>query len=303
LVDDVTLAEDRFTLGMRGSKEIVLPLEAVRSVALEPDLVMSSFKEALAHPSPDIDRIFVKVEKQIEVVKGLVTALDDKELSFEFDGEKRRLPRERLHGLVLAQAGAPRKDPATITLINGSRLTGKIVALSDGELQLELAGGSKPAITLQSIERIDLRSPRLTYLSDLDPVAEREETILTLPKPWQRNRSVSGKPLTLGNQTFASGLGVHARSELEFEVPAGFDLFVATVGIDAAAQGKGDCEFTVVGDGKSLWSQRVRATDAPLPIRIEIKGIKRLTLRVDPGVDFDLGDHGDWCDARLLKSK
>lgn len=303
LVDSIALANDLFTVALSGGKEMVLPLDAVRCVRLEPDLAMASFKEALAHPVADLDRIFVKVDKQIDVVKGLILTLDDDELSFQFDKETRKLPRERLHGIVLAQAGEPKSQPATVHLVNGSRVAGKVASLADGELQLELQGGAKASLSLESVERIDLRSPRLAYLSDLEPASVKEEAIFTLARPWQRDRSVTGKTLTLGMRTFARGLGVHAKSELTFDVPEGFDLLVATVGIDAGAGGKGDCEFEIAGGERTLWQQRIKSSDEPQAVRVELEGMKRITLRVNPGADFDLGDHADWCDARFLKSK
>jgi hypothetical protein len=303
LVDSIALANDRFTVALSGGKEMALPLDAVRSVRLEPDLVMASFKEALAHPVADRDRIFIKVDKQIDIVRGLILTLDDAELTVQFDKETRKIPRERLHGIVLAQASDPKGQPAIVQLANGSRIAGKVASLTDGELQLELQGGAKALLSLESVERIDLRSPRVAYLSDLEPVSVKEETIFTLARPWQRDRSVTGKTLTLGQRTFSRGLGVHAKSELTFDVPEDFDLFVATVGIDAGAMGKGDCDLQLLDGNRSLWQHRIKGSDAPLAVRVELRGVKRLTLLVHPGADFDLGDHADWCDARFLKSK
>lgn len=303
LVDAIALADDRFTVTLTGGKEIVLPLDAVRCVRLEPDLQMASFKEALAHPSAEFDRIFVKVDKQIDVVKGLILALDDAELTIQFNKQTRQLPREQVHGIVLAQAGEPKLQPASVQLANGSRVVGKVASLADGELQLELPGGAKSALSLDSVERINLRSPRVAWLSDLDPASVKEETILTLARPWQRDRSVTGKTLTLGTKAFSRGLGVHSRSELTYEVPDGFDLFVATVGIDASAGGKGDCQFELLDGNRSLWQLRIKGSDSGQSVSVELKGVKQLTLLVDPGSDFDLGDHADWCDARFLKSK
>jgi hypothetical protein len=143
----------------------------------------------------------------------------------------------------------------------------------------------------------------LRWLSDSDPAAVREETLLTLPRPWQRDKSVAGKPLTLGKQEFARGIGVHARSELTFAVPEGFDLFLATVGIDASTQGRGDCIVKVLLDGEEAFAQRLKGTDSPVQIKIELKKAKQLTLVVEPGADLDFADHLNWCDARWLKSK
>jgi hypothetical protein len=303
LVDAIALADDRFTVTLTGGKEMVLPLDAVRCVRLEPDLQMASFKEALAHPSAEFDRIFVKVDKQIDVVKGLILALDDSELTIQFNKQTRQLQREQVHGIVLAQAGEPKLQPASVQLANGSRIVGKVASLANGELQLELPGGAKASLSVESVERISLRSPRVAWLSDLEPASVKEETILTLARPWQRDRSVTGKTLTLGTKAFSRGLGVHSRSELTYEVPDGFDLFVVTVGIDASAGGKGDCQFELLDGNRSLWQQRIKGSDPGQSVSVELKGVKQLTLLVDPGSDFDLGDHADWCDARFLKSK
>ena len=96
---------------------------------------------------------------------------------------------ERLHGIVLAQAGDPKSQPAMVQLANGSRVAGKVASLADGELQLELQGGAKASLSLDSVERIELRSARLTFLSDLDPVSVKEETIFTPARAWQRAAS------------------------------------------------------------------------------------------------------------------
>ena len=67
--------------------------------------------------------------------------------------------------------------------------------------------------------------------------------------------------------------------------------------------GNGDCEMVVEGDGIRLWSKRVRASDDPEPIVINIEGIQEVALIVLPGENFDLGDHADWADIRFTKSE
>ncbi len=301
LANEVLLQNDKFTVSLAGGKEMVLPLEAARCLRLEPDLDFSSFNEALAKPSAAQDKIFVKVEKQIDAIAGLVLELTATELTFERDGTEHKLPRDRVHGIVLAQAGEPKLSSATVQLTNGSRLAARITGLQEGELQLELQGGAKAALPFNSVDRIDLRSSRMSYLSDLDPVTVTEAPILGADFPWRRDRSASGKPLTLGTREFSRGIGVHANSELEFEIPTGFTSFVVTVGIDAAGQARGDCEVEILGDDRSLWSQRVRGTEEAKLVQVDLKGARRLMLRVKGGEDYDFGDHVDWADARFLK--
>jgi hypothetical protein len=136
--------------------------------------------------------------------------------------------------------------------------------------------------------------------------------LVTFAKPWRRDRSVAGGVLSLPQhdestnqrrvRRFDKGLGVHARSRLTFEVEDGFDQFAAVIGIDAETQGRGDCEFVVLADGREVYRQRVRGDDAPRDVNLDIAGVKRLTLLVEAGEELDLADHADWGDARLLKS-
>ena len=77
---------------------------------------------------------------------------------------------------------------------------------------------------------------------------------------------------------------------------------VATVGIDAETEGRGDCVMRVEGDGIALWSQRIRGDDNAVEIDVDISGIREVALIVDPGEQFDLADHADWAEARFLKT-
>ena len=41
--------------------------------------------------------------------------------------------------------------------------------------------------------------------------------------------------------------------------------------------------------------------DAPLPIEVDIAGVKRLKIVVDYGQNLDTGDWLNLCDARIVK--
>jgi hypothetical protein len=126
---------------------------------------------------------------------------------------------------------------------------------------------------------------------------------VTLPRQWQRDKSVMGKPLTLGSRVFEKGIGVHARSSLTYAAEGKYDLLVAVIGIDAETGGKGDCIFTVLGDGQPLFTQRMKGVDAAQEVSVPIDGIQDIVLVVEPGADLDLADHADWCDVRFIKNK
>jgi len=46
------------------------------------------------------------------------------------------------------------------------------------------------------------------------------------------NLSVGGNPLTVDNREYADGIGTHATSIIEYDIPEGYDAFCSTVGLD-----------------------------------------------------------------------
>jgi hypothetical protein len=173
--------------------------------------------------------------------------------------------------------------------------------MTGGALRLAIAEKAAVIVPWADVRRVSIFSSRLVYVSDLEPVEVAEQPVVTFPKPWRRDRSVDGGTLTVGGRTFAEGIGVKPRSELTFAVDDRYELLTATVGIDAEAAGRGDCEFVVLGDGRELARKQVSSTGGPQDVKVDVRGVRRLTLLVEPGRNLDLGDHADWCDPCLIR--
>jgi hypothetical protein len=96
------------------------------------------------------------------------------------------------------------------------------------------------------------------------------------------------------------GIDMPANSEIEFELNGSYDNFAALVGIDDEVNNnEAAVEFVVLGDGKELWkSDGMKKSDGTRALKVEVKNVKRLTLRVRR-----VGEGGrvfaDWVDARL----
>jgi hypothetical protein len=239
----------------------------------------------------------------VQAIDGLVESLDAQEVAFEWQGKIRKIPRRNLQGIVLAVIGKPPQleRSAQVTFQSGASVLGKIVSLADSKLKMEIAPKVQAVFHWPAVSKVVVRSSRLAYLSDLDPLEALDEPIATYAMPWQRNKSVSGKPLIMAGRTYENGLGVHARNLLRYELGGRFDEFSATIGLDASSAGRGDCIFVVQADGREIHRQRVRGLDAPRDIKLDVRGAQQLTLLVDPGEDLDLADHADWANARLLR--
>ena len=136
------------------------------------------------------------------------------------------------------------------------------------------------------------------YLSKLD--------ITQIQQGWgepQKDKSVDGNPLKIGDQKFKYGVGTHAKSIFKINLAGGTERFLAFVGVDMENDDntKGTVVFEIIGDGKSLWkSEILKPKMAPVKVDLSLKGVKQLILMVndaDGSMDYD---HADWADAKFI---
>jgi hypothetical protein len=300
----VTIASERCQIAWEFGEKLSLPIDVVKAVRFDPQTRHDAFEEALKTPSTENDRLFVRVEDKVQMVSGLVEELAADKVVFQFQGKQQTLPREKLFGIVTAQIGgaASTAGHSLIELRDGSSFSGIPQTLAEGILELKVAGSGKVSVPWASVARISVRSTRLAYLSELDPTEVVEQSLVTTPRPYRRDRSVGGRTLTLGQRSFEKGLGTHALCKLTFAADGKFDTFAATLGIDAETEGRGDCIFSVLADGKEIFAKRFKGADPAHDLKLDVRGAKLLTLLVEPGEDLDLADHANWCDARLIRS-
>ena len=116
------------------------------------------------------------------------------------------------------------------------------------------------------------------------------------PRP---DRSIEGKPLTLGGRTFAEGIGTHAASRLNLRLDRA-TAFDATVGVDDETGGRGSVEFVVRVDDRVRWRSGVlRGGGAPKAVHVDLTGATSLALEATDGGDGNGYDHADWAGARV----
>lgn len=117
-------------------------------------------------------------------------------------------------------------------------------------------------------------------------------------------RSVDGGPITMGGKVFTKGVGTHAAGLIELNLDGKADEFTAVVGASDRQKGTASSvEFTVQGDGKTLWSSGVMTPDTPpKPVSVKLAGVKKLSLRVGDGGNGIPYDHANWADASIRYS-
>ena len=128
----------------------------------------------------------------------------------------------------------------------------------------------------------------------------------------QARLSVLGKPLRLGDKTYARGVGTHSESVMLFRADGDVKAFDAVVGIDRETQeypdswrtGKnwGSCSFRVYADWKLVYDSGViKEKDPPKAVHVDLKGAEWILLECSDGGHWAgyLCGHGDWADARF----
>ncbi len=243
-----------------------------------------------------------------ETVEGTLESIDAKGLKFRSAllGDL-EVGFDRLAAIAFAaQAGAAPKLPDGIVAIahtdDGGTVSGQLKGLKAGAADLQAAFGAPISLRLDRLLSIEFRGGRLVYLSDLDPAEARETPFFDLVWRYRRDRSVDGNPLRIGERTYRKGLGCHSRCELTYDLGRAYTRFLADVGIDAEVGDKGNVDIQVLVDGKPKFERKgITGKDAPLPVAVDVAGASRLTLLVDFGGDFDICDHLDWANARLIR--
>jgi len=246
---------------------------------------------------------------------GVVRGLERTQLLFDIDEllQVKPFPTHYIKGVRLADAARDRKIKWSgevevfLWTRDGSVVQGKLTGIRLGRWQLNPAWNrdSLLEVDLNEIALVQTLGGQVQYLSQLAPVEVKEQTLLAPPQPYRMDRSCQGDAISIAGNRYPWGIGVHAESEITFDLNRRFQEFRADVGIDTRSGERGSVQFIVLGDGKQLYaSPIVRGSDPrPRPVRVPVRGVKLLTLKVTDGGDLDLGDVANWGSARVLRGE
>jgi alpha-galactosidase len=114
--------------------------------------------------------------------------------------------------------------------------------------------------------------------------------------------ALAGPPLRVAGRVFESGIATHAPAVWKLPLEGKATEFRAWVGVQEYPDnpGVGSVEFIVRGDGRELWRSGVlRGKDPAREVRVNLAGVKDLTLKVTDGGDGNSSDHADWLEAAI----
>jgi len=271
------------------SKSLRLPFRVVAGVRLvqgdEHAKSAELFDSSLESRLPGQDVLVTRGPEEVKSLRGRLEELDAERGSFVFGDRPRVFQNEKLYGIVFA-AGVAKDTAYTMTayLADGSSFSGELEEADAQVLRVKASFESMVELPVSTVAKLSIRSPRVVYLSDLTTTSQRVEGVVHRPWPVRKDRAVSARALSIDGRVFDKGLGVHSLTELVFNIAGAYESFAATIGIDDVVRPLGSVVFRVSGDGRELFdSGEVRGLDEPRDVRVDVSGVRSLTLTVDYG--------------------
>lgn len=266
---------------------------------------------ALKNRSAEFDQVVVDTGEDQVIVSGLLERVTEEKVELNYEGESRKISRSIVLAIVTAdlKPDPPSMTMGTFEMVDGSKIEGGIASYADGVISVMLDRRNPIQLDASFIKNLTVKSDRIAFLSSMTPIEVDQRAYFGVERPWQADKNTKGSTLTLNSSksdkplVFRRGIGTQSYSRLSFDVPEGFDRFTSIVGIDAGTQGKGDCQVVVQADGIEVWQGRVKAADDPQLIDVDISDAQQISLIVQPGKQYDLSDHLNWCDAKFLNTK
>ncbi len=312
--DDYTVGGDRFTLVLPNNHIVDLPVATVSAVRVQPHAatLVDQWSRILAMQL-DADVLVVCNGDVLNYHSGVLHDVTDKVVRFELDGEVLPIKRSKVYGLIYRRA-ADKSLPEPIcelTDATGSRWSVRSLALTDeGDIRLSTPCGATVVCRLSQVVQIDFSRGKVIYLSDLAPQSVefvpffgRGGAMPLLGRFFAIRNDVNleSAPLRLGGVQYSKGLAMHSRTKVVYRLPGRFSRFKAVAGIDDGVRPHGNLRLVISGDERVLLDTVLTGADPPVPIDLDVIGVRRIAVLVDFASELDVADHLDLCNARVIK--
>lgn len=167
----------------------------------------------------------------------------------------------------------------------------------------DLAGNESMSAKLKFTETSDVS---VVYLSDLIPISN-----INGYGPMEMDHSNGedavndGATITLNGVTYSKGIGVHAGSEIVYNLPPNtYKTFSTKIGIDdEIADGAcGSIIFKIFKNDTLVYESPIMYPNSTtINIQLDLTNTTQLKLVAEFADDEFFCDHGDWADAKLFK--
>lgn len=263
-------------------------------------------KVAVPRANEDValDHVYARNDKQeIKRISGTVLGREGDTLQIQIDGQNRKIGWAKIVGIVLRPTpnSLVKETFELVQLSGGQLIPCHCRLLSSEQQELETLWGEKLVLPRNDFVRMTIQNGRLRSLMSLTPTRVDQIGYFDLIRPYQRNHSLTGDPLQVGDQTFEEGLCIHSRSAIDFELSGQYQQFRCQVGLQSGTGDRGHAIVKVRVNGEIRWEESVRGKEAARLVNVDLTGGQTLGIEVDFGNGFDVADHVVWGNPQLLR--
>lgn len=277
---------------------------------------MVVIRKTSMRPVEEGDESATMTEVALDQLEGTVLGVGPESVQFEFDGEKIDVRREKLEGVVYYHPARREFSAPACKLVDGGGSTWAIksLELAEGRLRGSTVSGTAIDFPLAAVAKIDYSVGNVFFLTDLEPDTGGGSIAVSLQPAamafkFGRLFGVSKRPplgavrFQIDGQGYDNGLSLHSPASLVYRVPEGVRWLRAEAGVDDSVIVPGRFDLVILGDGKELMRHAFSESDSrkPVPINLEVAGIRRITIELDAADGQDIGDQLNLCEARLTK--
>jgi hypothetical protein len=255
-------------------------------------------------------------ETALDELDGTLLEVGPESVRFDYAGDKIDIKREKIEGLVYFHP-VRRELPAPLCKVidtGGSQWSLKSVELAGDKLRLVTTASVSAELPLASIAKVDFSAGNIALLAGLEPDTGDGEPVVSLQPEAMLAKfgkifKVSRLPplgadgFRIGGKRYDGGLSLHSPAALVYRVPEGFRKLHAIAGVDDSIVAPGQFELRILGDGRELARHEFSGSEArgPVAIDLDLTGVRRISIVVDPADGQDIGDQLNLCEARLTK--
>lgn len=257
---------------------------------------------ALLQKESKRDVLVIRKGDVIDHLTGVIGDVGTK-VNFLLDGEDVPVSREKVFGLIYARRTTTAPKPkCQVYSAQGDVLPVSRLSWDGKSLEGRLLSGTEVKIPIEKVQTLDYSLGKLRYLSQMEPREVKYVPFFDVTWTYRRDRNLEGGPIRVGGKTYERGLALHSRTLLRYRLGGEFRRFQTVMGIDQTIERHGNVHVVISGDGKTLHESDVRVKDAPVPLDLDITGVRDLEILVDFGADLkDTGDRLDLADAKVKK--
>ena len=304
--------EDTVELETAGLGFLRLPIDIIRAVSFGP--AESRINPSLLRTDGGEDLVFRKGLVEGDRLRGTLVRLGSGGVEIDCELGEVKVAREKVLGVAVALIEGLREPYARrieLELKTGDLLIGDLIDLTTRAVRMRTVFAREQLVPLNRLTRIRFSSERFIYLSDLDPSKVEQTPFIggddQFLFPWRKDRSVTGKPLSIGGRRYGKGLGLHSRCRLSYDLNGEFSRFQGVFGLAdevLSVEASGSVTLTLSVDQEVKYqSPVVRSGDAPLQLPwIELEGAEILVIEVGFADRGDVADRAVLCDPILLRS-